>query len=127
MAVQKSRKTPSRRGMHRSHDALARPALSTDPQSGETHLRHRITPEDRKSTRLNSSHSQISYAVFCLKKKNKQLIRLYRTLNCINNDFCKLIAFHAYTAQFNVNGINISSNNYRNNHAISTKSMVSNN
>src|SRR2546430_5122314 len=28
------------------------------------------TIEDRKSTRLNSSHSQISYAVFCLKKKN---------------------------------------------------------
>ena len=45
MAVQKSRKTPSRRGMHRSHDALERPALSQDPQSGETHLRHRITPD----------------------------------------------------------------------------------
>lgn len=45
MAVQKSRKTPSRRGMHRSHDALRRPALSVDPQSGETHLRHRITPD----------------------------------------------------------------------------------
>ena len=45
MPVQKSRKTPSRRGMHRSHDGLARPALSTDPQSGETHLRHRITPD----------------------------------------------------------------------------------
>src|SRR2546430_6057875 len=29
------------------------------------------TPSDRKSTRLNSSHSQISYAVFCLKKKKK--------------------------------------------------------
>src|SRR2546430_9818182 len=29
---------------------------------------------DRKSTRLNSSHSQISYAVFCLKKKNKNTI-----------------------------------------------------
>src|SRR5688572_32552706 len=29
---------------------------------------------DRKSTRLNSSHSQISYAVFCLKKKNKHQI-----------------------------------------------------
>src|SRR2546430_3857530 len=29
------------------------------------------TLRDRKSTRLNSSHSQISYAVFCLKKKNK--------------------------------------------------------
>ena len=45
MAVQKSRKTPSKRGMHRSHDAVARPALSDDPQSGETHLRHRITPD----------------------------------------------------------------------------------
>src|SRR3989475_9376632 len=30
------------------------------------------TTRDRKSTRLNSSHSQISYAVFCLKKKNKR-------------------------------------------------------
>src|SRR2546430_13239136 len=29
---------------------------------------------DRKSTRLNSSHSQISYAVFCLKKKDNQLV-----------------------------------------------------
>src|SRR2546430_13491175 len=29
-------------------------------------------PADRKSTRLNSSHSQISYAVFCLKKKKKK-------------------------------------------------------
>jgi large subunit ribosomal protein L32 len=43
MAVQKSRKTPSKRGMHRSHDHLSTPALSTDPQSGETHLRHRVT------------------------------------------------------------------------------------
>src|SRR5688572_32683992 len=32
--------------------------------------------EDRKSTRLNSSHSQISYAVFCLKKKKRYKIRL---------------------------------------------------
>src|SRR2546430_4060236 len=31
-----------------------------------------VTKGDRKSTRLNSSHSQISYAVFCLKKKKKQ-------------------------------------------------------
>src|SRR5438309_9275525 len=30
--------------------------------------------EDRKSTRLNSSHSSISYAVFCLKKKKKQIL-----------------------------------------------------
>jgi large subunit ribosomal protein L32 len=45
MAVQKSRKTPSKRGMHRSHDALRGPTLSVDPQSGETHLRHCITPD----------------------------------------------------------------------------------
>src|SRR3712207_7406535 len=31
-----------------------------------------LRPEDRKSTRLNSSHANISYAVFCLKKKKKQ-------------------------------------------------------
>src|SRR2546422_4121404 len=31
-------------------------------------------PEDRKSTRLNSSHGYISYAVFCLKKKNPHLV-----------------------------------------------------
>src|SRR2546430_8365423 len=33
-------------------------------------------PADRKSTRLNSSHSQISYAVFCLKKKKRPLMSL---------------------------------------------------
>src|SRR5688572_31604356 len=38
------------------------------PKSG-TEMRQ-LVAEDRKSTRLNSSHSQISYAVFCLKKKN---------------------------------------------------------
>src|SRR3989442_11928307 len=32
---------------------------------------HRIAQQDRKSTRLNSSHVRISYAVFCLKKKKK--------------------------------------------------------
>src|SRR3712207_7969743 len=32
-----------------------------------------VVEEDRKSTRLNSSHANISYAVFCLKKKNKSL------------------------------------------------------
>lgn len=45
MAVQKSRKTPSRRGMRRSHDALNGPALSVDPVSGETHLRHQVTAD----------------------------------------------------------------------------------
>lgn len=42
MAVQKSRKTPSTRGMRRSHDKLSGPALSTDSATGETHLRHHV-------------------------------------------------------------------------------------
>ena len=45
MPVQKSRKTPSTRGMRRSHDGLDRPALSVDATSGETHSRHRISPD----------------------------------------------------------------------------------
>lgn len=45
MAVQKSRTPPSRRGMRRSHDSLKKATLSIDPTSGETHLRHRITPD----------------------------------------------------------------------------------
>src|SRR2546427_5441621 len=38
----------------------------------ENYLTARTASRDRKSTRLNSSHSQISYAVFCLKKKKKK-------------------------------------------------------
>jgi len=45
MAVQKSKKTRSRRGMRRSHDALSAPTLSVDQTSGETHLRHNITAD----------------------------------------------------------------------------------
>lgn len=43
MAVQKSRKTPSRRGMRRSHDSLKSQTLSIDRASGETHRRHHVT------------------------------------------------------------------------------------
>src|SRR2546430_13193241 len=42
---------------------------------GGNHGLHARTPRDRKSTRLNSSHSQISYAVFCLKKKKTNTLR----------------------------------------------------
>ncbi len=45
MAVQKSKKTRSRRGMRRSHDALSRPTLSVDPTSGETHRRHHVSAD----------------------------------------------------------------------------------
>src|SRR2546430_9017907 len=40
-------------------------------EGGLAHGVGSLGPKDRKSTRLNSSHSQISYAVFCLKKKKK--------------------------------------------------------
>lgn len=45
MAVQQNRKTPSRRGMRRSHDRLRARAVSIDPTTGETHLRHHISPD----------------------------------------------------------------------------------
>ena len=45
MAVQKSKKSRSKRGQRRSHDALSLPALSVDPKSGETHLRHHVTAD----------------------------------------------------------------------------------
>lgn len=45
MAVQKSRKTPSKRGMRRSHDALSKPTLSVEPTTGETHRRHHVSAE----------------------------------------------------------------------------------
>ena len=45
MAVQKSRKTPSKRGMRRSHNALKNPTLSEDQETGEIHLRHHITAD----------------------------------------------------------------------------------
>lgn len=45
MAVQKRRKTPSRRDMRRSHDSLQGPSLSVDVESGETHRRHHVTAD----------------------------------------------------------------------------------
>ncbi|HEB78252.1 MAG TPA: 50S ribosomal protein L32 [Methylothermaceae bacterium] len=45
MAVQQNRKTRSKRGMRRAHDALKPPALSKDPFTGETHLRHHVSPD----------------------------------------------------------------------------------
>src|SRR2546430_11451380 len=61
------------------YTTLFRSAGSVDTR-GKISLRHQLqldlaSPEgDRKSTRLNSSHSQISYAVFCLKKKKLNIV-----------------------------------------------------
>ena len=45
MAVQKSRKTRSKRGMRRAHDALTGPTLTEDSKTGEVHRRHHVTPD----------------------------------------------------------------------------------
>ncbi len=45
MAVQKSKKSRSRRGMRRSHNALTGSAISTDDMTGELHVRHHMTPD----------------------------------------------------------------------------------
>jgi large subunit ribosomal protein L32 len=45
MAVQQNRKTPSKRGMRRSHDSLAASALSIEPTTGETHRRHHVSAD----------------------------------------------------------------------------------
>ena len=44
MAVQQNKKSPSKRGMRRSHDTLSGPPLAIEPTSGEVHLRHQISP-----------------------------------------------------------------------------------
>jgi large subunit ribosomal protein L32 len=44
MAVQQNKKSPSKRGMHRSHDRLSGPSLAVEPTTGEPHLRHHISP-----------------------------------------------------------------------------------
>ena len=44
MAVQQNKKSPSKRGMHRSHDFLSSPAVAIEPVTGEVHLLHHISP-----------------------------------------------------------------------------------
>src|SRR2546428_8207814 len=59
--------------LFRSQSIIAAAAISIALVVATTALRHPVffLAGDRKSTRLNSSHDQISYAVFCLKKKKK--------------------------------------------------------
>src|SRR5258707_10714807 len=77
------------------HDALpiSLPQIIFDKQSYQKELwlrtffnskagRAELKNVDRKSTRLNSSHANISYAVFCLKKKNKRRIMRGGTQEC---------------------------------------------
>src|SRR5438445_2078839 len=57
-----------RRGGRRHHDR----GHAAEQHPGDDHGRKPGAEGDRKSTRLNSSHANISYAVFCLKKKKKK-------------------------------------------------------
>src|SRR5688572_31327968 len=53
-----------------------------DHETGCDDRQLRARRQDRKSTRLNSSHSQSSYAVFCLKKKTKKVNKSTTKVNC---------------------------------------------
>ncbi len=44
MAVQQNKKSPSKRGMHRSHDSLISLPLALEPSTGKIHMRHHISP-----------------------------------------------------------------------------------
>src|SRR5688572_31726478 len=85
--TRRSSDLPERRSLGRHHHGH-RAALGGHQDPRLPRHRHDWR-EDRKSTRLNSSHSQISYAVFCLKKKkkNKKKITKIKTIHkkTINN------------------------------------------
>ncbi len=58
MAVQQNKKSPSKRGMHRSHDFLTSSPLTVDTGTGEVHLRHHISPNGYYRGKKRSSRKQ---------------------------------------------------------------------
>src|SRR2546430_4924142 len=79
--------SPPKRTSTDSRSSLARSAQLSTPIPSSSVDR---ASEDRKSTRLNSSHSQISYAVFCLKKKKCEQYRS-PNLECRNKERAPII------------------------------------
>src|SRR5207302_11284373 len=64
---------PERKALRdHARSALPLPERAACRGARAPHVRHQRGRRDRKSTRLNSSHVKISYAVFCLKKKKKE-------------------------------------------------------
>src|SRR2546421_8629107 len=66
-------------GQHRAHVGIRRRRFAQLAEGGRDDLAG-VDRRDRKSTRLNSSHDQISYAVFCLKKKILNSSNSFKTL-----------------------------------------------
>src|SRR3712207_8102565 len=78
-----------RRAVGRPQD-LGRRGRQPHERVAERRLRDLVAVADRKSTRLNSSHVNISYAVFCLKKKN--LIFCLAVTNISTDDYASLVS-----------------------------------
>src|SRR5690606_41694926 len=81
---------PARALVHRVEQRVAAPALAVHEQRLRDESRGvrglaRAWQVDRKSTRLNSSHVKISYAVFCLKKKNTEVILIFHFVGAIRS------------------------------------------
>src|SRR5690349_23967738 len=79
----RSRQDASRMGRQRGRRRIARSTGAADPR--------RHPARDRKSTRLNSSHVEISYAVFCLKKKNIRIFLMSRKIIFIKQELLLLV------------------------------------
>src|SRR2546430_11093698 len=90
---------------------MSKPMMRSKPAAREVRTAPTMPPagpdriaslpwKDRKSTRLNSSHSQISYAVFCLKKKEYSDVRSAHSVHCTAR-LCIALTLQDTGLQFN--------------------------
>src|SRR5438874_9633846 len=82
------------RSDRRASPAHSRPRLGIEIAEGPRGHREIEPPSDRKSTRLNSSHVEISYAVFCLKKKKEKNVRNITHSHNLCAQACTCISRH---------------------------------
>src|SRR3712207_7156518 len=85
----RSQHVPGRRGEPRGEE---RPVVGRRVEQRPHDLQQLVPVQDRKSTRLNSSHANISYAVFCLKKKKHTLCAFLYT----RSPHCTLMCPHRH-------------------------------
>ena len=74
MAVQQNKKSPSKRGMHRSHNALNVPGIAVEPTTGETHLRHHISPNGFYRGRQVLKNLLVAYVFVVLRGRGLQCV-----------------------------------------------------